>query len=224
MHGLDEIRTRESGDRPCNARHTDTAAAGERQPFDGARQEPGSGVGSSRQSSREPATGSDDALAYERGALARGSRELDTARSWHRDREIETVQKRTGELLAIRGKPLCRAPTLDSRISSRATGAHVHRAHELEIGREDRVPAGTDDRDHSILERLSQRLQHRARELGKLVEQQDTVMCECSRMFLELTWSATDACQRDVDESRPGAAGGVLRGSAVEPRLPRRRG
>src|SRR5207302_8414153 len=45
-----------------------------------------------------------------------------------------------------------------------------------ESGREDDPAGGTRDRDEAVLERLAQRLQRRALELGELVEEQHTAM------------------------------------------------
>ena len=71
-----------------------------------------------------------------------------------------------------------RATALDRGVAARAARAHVHRPHELEPRREERVPADAGDRDDAVLERLAQRLEHRARELRQLVEQQDAAVRE----------------------------------------------
>ena len=57
-------------------------------------------------------------------------------------------------------------------------GTHVHRADELEASREERMPTDARDRDDAVLERLAERLQHRAWKLGQLVEQQNAAMRE----------------------------------------------
>jgi hypothetical protein len=40
-------------------------------------------------------------------------------------------------------------------------------------------------RDDTVLERLPERLEHGARELGELVEEEDAAMPECAGMSLE---------------------------------------
>jgi len=49
---------------------------------------------------------------------------------------------------------------------------------ELEARRKHRPPARARDGDHAVLERLAQRLEDGALELGELVEQQDAAMRE----------------------------------------------
>jgi hypothetical protein len=56
--------------------------------------------------------------------------------------------------------------------------SETDRADELKPGGEDRVPADPRDRDEAVLERLSQRLEDRARELGELVHKQDSPVRE----------------------------------------------
>ena len=110
--------------------------------------------------------------------LRRRRRELRGARPRHRDGEVEAVEQRARELLPVRGEPLRRARALDRRIAAAAARAHVHRPDELEARREERVPADPRDRDEAVLERLPQRLEHRPRELGQLVHEQDAPMRE----------------------------------------------
>ena len=56
--------------------------------------------------------------------------------------------------------------------------AGVHRGDQLEPGREDRRASGTRDGDPALLHRLTKRLEHVARELGQLVEEQDALISE----------------------------------------------
>ena len=58
--------------------------------------------------------------------LRRRRGELRRARTRHRDREVEAVEQRARELLAVRGEPLRRARALDRGIAARAARAHVH--------------------------------------------------------------------------------------------------
>jgi hypothetical protein len=67
---------------------------------------------------------------------------------------------------------LRRARTLDGGIAASTAGAHVHRPDELEARREERVPTDAGYQDHTVLEWLPQRLQHRAREFRKLVQEE----------------------------------------------------
>ena len=56
--------------------------------------------------------------------------------------------------------------------------SEVDRSYELEARGEDRVPARPGDGHDTILERLAQRLEHRARELRQLVEKENAAVCE----------------------------------------------
>ncbi len=47
------------------------------------------------------------------------------------------------------------------------------------------MPADAGHGNHAVLERLPERLEHRARELGKLVEEQDAVVPERAGMSPE---------------------------------------
>jgi hypothetical protein len=114
----------------------------------------------------------DDPLAYRSGGLTRCRRELSGSRARHGDSEVEAIEQRPGELLPIGGEPLRRASALDSRIAPPAAGAHVHRADQLKACREECVPAYPGHGDDTVLQWLAQRLQHGARELRKLVEEQ----------------------------------------------------
>ena len=58
-----------------------------------------------------------------------------------------------------------------------AAEVKVERPHELEARREERLALRAGDRDHAVLERLSQRLERRAIELRQLVEQQHAAVC-----------------------------------------------
>ncbi len=113
-----------------------------------------------------------------RRRLARRSARARPRAAAARDDEIEAVEQRPRELVAKRGEPLRRARAFDRRIAARAARAQVHRPDELEARREQRLPADARDRDEAVLERLPQRLEHRARELGQLVEEQDAAVRE----------------------------------------------
>ena len=55
----------------------------------------------------------------------------------------------------------------------------VDRRDEAETRGEEPTAADARHRDDAVLERLGQRLEHRARELGKLVEKKHASMREC---------------------------------------------
>ena len=97
-------------------------------------------------------------------------------RPWHRDDEVEAVEERTRELVPERREPLRRARALGRRVAAAGTGAEVHRRHELESSREERLALHPCDRDDAVLERLPKRLERRPLELRQLVEKQDSVM------------------------------------------------
>ena len=59
-----------------------------------------------------------------------------------------------------------------------AAAARVHRRDQLKARRIGDVPLGTGDADAACLERLAQRFERRAVELGQFVEKQHPLMCE----------------------------------------------
>ena len=65
-----------------------------------------------------------------------------------------------------------------ARVAPPTAGAEVHRRNESEPRREEPVPADARHRDDAVLEWLAQRLEHRARELRKLVEEKHASMGE----------------------------------------------
>ena len=70
--------------------------------------------------------------------------------------QVEAIEQRPRELVAVRGEPRGRAGALGSRIAARPARAEVHRRDELEARREDDPPADARDRDRAVLERLAQ--------------------------------------------------------------------
>ena len=179
MGGLDDLGAGKRGDRASDARHTSATSTRERQPVDRVRQELGGRLGSPRsrrpqalacRDDPRPRTAVDGSAGGAASSAARG-RGIATARS-------KRSSERPRQLLPVRREPLRRAGALDGGIAARAARAHVHRPDELEASREERVPADARDRDHAVLERLPQRLENGARELGQLVEEQHAVMGE----------------------------------------------
>ena len=105
-------------------------------------------------------------------------RELLRARPRHRDDEVEAVEQRPRDLLAVARDPLRAAGAVGGGIAAASARAQVHRRDETKAGRKERMPTDPRDRDDAVLEGLSQRLEHRPRELRQLVEQQDAAMRE----------------------------------------------
>src|SRR5204862_3819725 len=130
-----------------------------------------------------------------RRALGGPRRELDRPGPRHRDDEVETVEQRTRELVAVRRKPLRRAGALDGRVAARAARTQIHRRDELEPGREDRASGDPRDRDDAVLERLAEGFQRRPRELGKLVEQENAPVREAR-------FAGPDGCAAPDDRRR----------------------
>ena len=124
----------------------------------------------------EPRATGRDPLAHRCGRLGRPGGQLLGARPWHRDDEVEPVEEGTRELVPERCKPLRRAGALGRRVSPAGTGTEVHRRHELESSREERLALHPCDGDDTVLERLSKCLERRPLELGQLVEKQDSMM------------------------------------------------
>jgi hypothetical protein len=94
------------------------------------------------------------------------------------DDDVDSVQESARELVSVGGKPLRRAGAFGRRIASPAAGTEIHGPDEDEARREDRLPGGACDRDCALLERLTERLERRAVELGELVEEEDSVVRE----------------------------------------------
>ena len=59
------------------------------------------------------------------------------------------------------------------RIAEEPAGARIHRGDEQHVARKDGGALRADDRDPALLERLADRLEHVAPELGQLVEKED---------------------------------------------------
>src|SRR6185436_11018913 len=70
------------------------------------------------------------------------------------------------------------ARALEPRIASPAAWAEIHRRNEAESRGEESTAADARHRDDAVLEWLAQRLEHRARELRKLVEKKHASMGE----------------------------------------------
>ena len=85
---------------------------------------------------------------------------------------------------------------MPGRISARAARAEVHRRHELKARGKHGPPGHTRDRDHTVLERLPQRLEHGPCELRELVEEEHTVVREARLARPRGGRAAADDCRR----------------------------
>jgi hypothetical protein len=63
--------------------------------------------------------------------------------------------------------------------NGRSADTNVGRPDKLESRREERVPPDTRHAHDAVFERLPERLQHRARELGQLVHEEDSEVPQC---------------------------------------------
>ncbi len=120
----------------------------------------------------------DDAGTDGRRRLARRRSELGGSRARHGHDEVEAIEERPRDALAVRLHALGRAGAIACPTPAAATRAEVHRGHEPEPGREARPAPNAGDRHLAVLERLPQRLEQRPGELRQLVEQQHAAMGE----------------------------------------------
>ena len=111
-----------------------------------------------------------------RRGLTRWRREFLCSRPRHRDDEIEPIEQRPRHLLAVGRDALRAAATVGGRISPAPARTQVHRRDQTEPGRKQRVTTDARDRDDTVLERLPERLENRARELRELVEQEHSAV------------------------------------------------
>ena len=96
----------------------------------------------------------------------------------HRQCQVEAIEQRARQLLAVALDTLGRARARRRRIAAGAARAEVHRRDQLEARRETTHGHHPGDDHHAVLERLAQRLEHRPGELGQLVEEEHAVVRE----------------------------------------------
>ena len=120
----------------------------------------------------------DDACTDRRRRLRRPGCELLRLWTGHRHDEVEAIDQGARDLVAVGGDARRRAGAVEPRVAAPAARTEVHGRDEPEARREQRPSTDACDGDDAVLERLPERLEHRARELRKLVEQQDTAMGE----------------------------------------------
>ena len=149
------------------------------QPVDGAVEKLGCGAGPARKRRTELRHAVDDARPND-------GRRLRSARPQAPPPAAAASQRRGRSGRAARARPSrdrrrsWRASTSTgaARIAPSAAGTEVHRRDESEPRGEEPAAADASDRDDAVLERLAQRLEHRARELRQLVEEKHASMGE----------------------------------------------
>lgn len=90
--------------------------------------------------------------------------------------QVDAVEQRAGELVAIALDLVRRAAAAPVGITEVATGAGIHRRHQLETRRKTHLVAGPGDDDMPRLQWLTQDLEHLAVEFRQLVEKQHALM------------------------------------------------
>ena len=127
----------------------------------------------------KPRTGGEHALANGRRCLARAGRQLTGTRTRHRDDADRSG--RAAPARASRGSAASRCGVQahsSGRVAARPARAEVHRRDELEARREDHPARHPRNADVAVLERLPQRLERGALELGQLVEKEHAAVRE----------------------------------------------
>ena len=112
--------------------------------------------------------------------------------------QVDPVQERPGNFPAIPCDVAGRARTGAARITAEAARARVHRADEQESGRKRPRPGDARDGDHSVFERLAQRLEGVPPELGQLVEEEDSEMSERELPGARVGTAARERCRRSA--------------------------
>jgi len=105
--------------------------------------------------------------------------QLGRAGGQHLDLQVDAVQQRAAESPLVTRHRLGRAAAGPARGRARtqpAAGAGVHGRHQLEAGREHRLPRRAADGDAATFHGLAQRLQRGAREFRGLVQEQHATM------------------------------------------------
>ena len=171
-------RARERRDRPPHAQNSRSPPPRERQPLDGPRQQLLGRGGQPRTRLAKRLAAGHDAGTHGTGRLTGRRRKLGGPGARQRHHEIEAVEERARQLVAVAVELLGRAGTGRPRVAAPAARAQVHRPDEREAGRVEPAAAHAGDRDRPVLDRLAKRLENRARELGKLVEHEHAAMGE----------------------------------------------
>ena len=120
-----------------------------------------------------------DALAHRGARLARGGAgQLLVLHPRHVDEEVEAVEQRPGDAPLVARDRRLGAGARPTAVAVVAAGARVHRRDEQDPRGERHRAAHARDRDRAGLERLTQSLECRWRELRELVEEEHAAVCE----------------------------------------------
>jgi len=124
-----------------------------------------------------PLTGTPNAIADWGGGFF-GARAGDVAifDGWNFDVEIDAVEQRSGNSLAITLDLDRTAAAFAFQIAEVSARAWIHRGHEHELGRKCDAAGGARDRDFAVFERLAHDFERGAFKLGELVEKKDAMM------------------------------------------------
>ena len=206
--GPDDLRARQVRDRPRDAQQPLGPAAG--QPLalrEGDRPRRGDLVEATDRPERAspdapvrrlagstalPPPGGRDALGDLRGRL--GGDGADERRRRHPidgDPQVDPVAQRTRDPAQVPLRDARRAGARAVGGAQLATRARVHRGHEREPRGEHLRPADPDHRDAAVLERLAERLEHVAPELGQLVAHERALVRE-RHLAGRQAWTAAD--------------------------------
>lgn len=97
---------------------------------------------------------------------------------WHLDEQVDTIEKRAGELAAIAGDLVRRAAAFSVRVAVMAARTGIHRGNQLEFGREFRLAGGPGDVNAAGFERLAQGFEHFAIEFRQFVQKEDSLVSQ----------------------------------------------
>ncbi|OQA25721.1 MAG: hypothetical protein BWY59_01664 [Verrucomicrobia bacterium ADurb.Bin345] len=121
----------------------------------------------------------DHARADRRGRLpSLHGRKVLVAHRRHLDMNVNPVQQRTRNLVAISLNLNRRATALAFRIAVMAARARVHRRHEHEAARERHAGRRAGDGDQAVFQRLTHHLEHVAVKLRQLIQEQHSIVRE----------------------------------------------
>src|SRR2546429_8893351 len=94
--------------------------------------------------------------------------------SGHFNVQIDAIQQRAGDALAITLHLSRTAPAFAFEIAKIAAWARIHRGDQHELRGESDAARSTGDGDFSVFDRLAHYLQCRSLEFGQLVEKENT--------------------------------------------------
>ena len=147
-------------------------------PLDRARQQLVGARRPTRPGFGKPDAGRDHANTNGFRDLAGTALKIDCPCARHRHDQVEAVEQRARELVAVAGEPLRRTGTLRAGVSTSTARTQIHRSDQLKPRREANAPDSAGDDQLAVLQRLAQGLQGSALEFRQLVQQQDAAMCE----------------------------------------------